>query len=274
MPFVKVPDAEIFYESFGKGPPLLLLAQTAWYGGSWKFEQVPDLSRDHQVIVYDQRGTGKSTKVTSKDFSTNRLAADAIAILDDLGIEKANVCGHSNGGRVAQVIALDYPDRVERLLLASAGGSGSKKSDSGPLPLGMILEIIEKGYPGYARIHSIETGFTATYAKDHADRVEVLMQDNLNNLTSPEYFLRHVMGRQTTETTSRLHNIKVPTLVMVGDDEDHGSSSDLTHLGFAKVLAEKIPGAKLIVFPDEGHNYWYSAPQKFNAAVRDFIAGK
>ena len=82
------------------------------------------------------------------------------------------------------------------------------------------------------------------------------------------------MGRQTTETTSRLHNIKVPTLVMVGDDEDHGSSSDLTHLGFAKVLAEKIPGAKLIVFPDEGHNYWYSAPQKFNAAVRDFIAGK
>ena len=204
MPFVKVPDAEIFYESFGKGPPLLLLAQTAWYGGSWKFEQVPDLSRDHQVIVYDQRGTGKSTKVTSKDFSTNRLAADAIAILDDLGIEKANVCGHSNGGRVAQVIALDYPDRVDRLLLASAGGSGSKKSNSGPLPLGMILEIIEKGYPGYARIHSIETGFTATYAKDHADRVEVLMQDSLNNLTSPEYFLRHVMGRQTTETTSQI----------------------------------------------------------------------
>ena len=126
------------------------------------------------VLALGDRGTGKSTKVTSKDFSTNRLAADAIAILDDLGIEKANVCGHSNGGRVAQVIALDYPARVERLLLASAGGSGSKKSDSGPLPLGMILEIIEKGYPGYARIHSIETGFTATYAKDHADRVEVL----------------------------------------------------------------------------------------------------
>lgn len=272
MPSVAVPNADIHYEVFGDGAPLLFLAQTAWYGGVWKLEQVPDLSRDHRVIVFDQRGTGKST-ATGKDFSTARLAADAIAVLHDLGIGKASICGHSNGGRVAQIIALDYPERVDKLLLASAGGSGSKNAQSG-LPLGMVLEIVEKGYPGYARIHSIETGFTEAFVKAHPDRVERLMQNVAANLVPPEIFLRHVLGRQGTETTSRLKDIKAPTLVMVGDDEDHGASSDLTHLAFAKILAEKIPGAKLTVFPGEGHNYWFSAPQAFNKAVRDFIAGK
>lgn len=270
MPLITLPDAEIHYETFGSGPPLILLAQTAWYGGIWKLEQVPDLSRDHRVIVFDQRGTGKS-RTSGKDFSTSRLAADAIAILDALAIRKANICGHSNGGRVAQIIALDYPDRVEKLLLASAGGSGSRSS-GGALPLGMVLEIIEKGYPEYARTHSIETGFTEAFVKAHPERVEALMKDAMANLAHPEVFLRHVIGRQSTETTSRLKDIKAPTLVMIGDDEDHGSSSDLTHLAFAKILAEKIPGAKLTVFPGEGHNYWFSAPQKFNKAVRDFIA--
>jgi pimeloyl-ACP methyl ester carboxylesterase len=271
MPDVKLPDGSLHYEVFGAGPPLFFLSQTAWYGGIWKLEQVPDLSRDHMVIVFDQRGTGKSA-VTSKDFSTARLAADAIAILDELGLEKANICGHSNGGRVAQVIALDYPDRVDRLLLASAGGSGSKTSQGG-LPLGMVLEIVEKGYPGYVRTHSLKTGFTGAFVNAHPERAERLMNTVMANLAPPESFLRHVLGRQGTETISRLKDITAPTLVMVGDDEDHGSSSDLTHLAFAKILAETIPGAKFVVFPGEGHNYWFSAPERFNSVVRDFIAG-
>lgn len=271
MPVVSVPDADIHYEVFGDGPPLLFLAQTAWYGGIWKLAQVPDLSRDHRVIVFDQRGTGQSA-VRGKDFSTARLAKDALAVLDDLGIEKANICGHSNGGRVAQIIALDHPARVDRLILASAGGSGSKNAQGG-LPLGMVLEIIEKGYPSYARAHSIATGFTDAFVKAYPDRVDALMNDVMAHLAPPEIFLRHVLGRQGTETTSRLREIAAPTLVTVGDDEDHGASSDLTHLAFAKVLAERIPAAKLVVFPGEGHNYWFSAPEKFNAEVRTFIAG-
>jgi pimeloyl-ACP methyl ester carboxylesterase len=192
--------------------------------------------------------------------------------MDELGLETANVCGHSNGGRVAQVIALEYPGRVDRLLLASAGGSGSKTAQGG-LPLGMVLEIIEMGYPGYARTHSLETGFTSAFVEAYPDRAERLMNDVMANLAPPEIFLRHVLGRQGTETTSRLKDIRTPTLVMVGDDEDHGASSDLTHLAFAKILADTIPGAKFVVFPGEGHNYWFSAPERFNSVVRDFIAG-
>ncbi|HTI86117.1 MAG TPA: alpha/beta hydrolase [Alphaproteobacteria bacterium] len=272
MPELKIPDGNLHYEVFGSGPPLLFLSQTAWYGGIWKLEQVPDLSRDHMVIVYDQRGTGMS-RVDTKDFSTARLAADAIAVLDAVGVGKANVCGHSNGGRVAQVMALDYPERVDRLLLASAGGSGSKNSQGG-LPLGMVLEIIEKGYPGYARTHSLETGFTKAFLEAHPERANALMDDTMANLALPEIFLRHVLGRQGTDTTGRLKDIKAPTLVMVGDDEDHGASSDLTHLASARILAETIPGARFVVFPGEGHNYWFSAPKRFNSAVRDFIAGR
>lgn len=262
-------DAEIHYDVYGDGPPIMFLSATAWHGGVWKLHQVPDLSRDHQVIIFDQRGTGQSI-TTGTDFSTERLAKDAIALLDHLGIKRVSVCGHSNGGRVAQMLALDYPDRLARMVLASSGATHATKG----IPLGMCLELVEKGYPRYAREHAIETGFTKVFIEEHANKVEQLMREYLDNLTPLEIFLRHVIGRQQSDTTSRLKDIRVPTLVMIGDDEDHGSSSGTTHMAFAKILAHGISGAKLVVFPGQGHFYLFTESEKANRIIRDFLAGR
>ncbi len=267
MPFLTLPDTELHYEVFGQGKPLLFLSATAWHGGVWKLHQTRDLSRDHQVIIFDQRGTGQSVS-SGTDFTTDRLAADAIALLDHLDIKRASLCGHSNGGRVAQMLAVDYPTRVEKLILASAGATHHSKG----IPLGMCLELVEKGYARYAREHTIETGFTEAFIKQHPEDVEVLMREFIDHLTPFEIFLRYVIGRQTSDTTSRLDEIKAPTLVMIGDDEDHGASSDSTHLAFAKILARDIAGAELLIFEGHGHFYLHTAPGQFNNAVRDFLA--
>ena len=140
MPVLPVEGAEINYETHGDGPPLMFLSATAWHGGIWKLHQVAHFSRDHRVIIFDQRGTGRST-VSSTDFSTGRLAKDAIALLDHLGIRRTSVCGHSNGGRIAQLLALDHPDRIDRLVLASAGATHTSKG----IPLGMCLALVENG---------------------------------------------------------------------------------------------------------------------------------
>src|SRR5580704_9585908 len=98
MPILRLADADIHYKVSGSGPAMLFIAATAWHGAPWELHQVPEFSRDHQVIVYDQRGTGSSS-TRSKDFSTRRLAQDAVALLDHLRVERAIICGHSNGGR-------------------------------------------------------------------------------------------------------------------------------------------------------------------------------
>src|SRR5262245_4247575 len=244
MPLLKLDDAELHYEVFGTGPPFLFMSQTATAGGVWKPYQVPEFARDHRVIIYDQRGTGRSPARTA-DFSTRRLAADAAALLLHLNADGAIVCGHSNGGRVAQALTLDHPGTVKRLILASAGGTHRTRG----IPINMCVALAEKGYQRYVREHSIDVGFTKAYVDANPAKVEEFIALLMAELPPLEVFLGHVVGRQEYHATPRLKEINVPTLVMVGEDEDHGSSHGTTHLEFARSLAASIPGAQLSIIP-------------------------
>jgi pimeloyl-ACP methyl ester carboxylesterase len=266
MPFVQLSDVDLHYEVFGSGPPFLFMAETACHGDVWKLYQVPEFSRDHQVIIYDQRGTGRS-KTRSNDFSTKRMADDAAALLDHLRLSNVIVCGHSMGGRVAQLLALDHPQKVKTLILASSGASHASKG----LPVKMVMELVERGYERYTREHLVEIGFTESFAKAHPDRIKAFLDNRMQMLPPLEVFLRIVVARTEHDTSGRLKDIRQPTLVMVGDDEDHGSASATTHLDSAKVLASNIPAAEFVILPDQGHHYLFGDPAQAHAAMRDFI---
>ena len=121
MPYVKTKDGvDIYYEVSGEGTPFLFLSETACDGAVWKIYQIPEFARDHRVIIFDYRGTGLSGKPSAK-YSTDMFADDAAAVMDHLGLEGAVVCGHSMGGRVAQLLALDHPRKVSKLILHPAG---------------------------------------------------------------------------------------------------------------------------------------------------------
>jgi pimeloyl-ACP methyl ester carboxylesterase len=269
MPVLKLADTDLHYETFGHGPAFLFNSATAWHGEAWKLYQVPEFARDHTVIIYDQRGTGQSP-TRSDDFSTRRLAEDAMALLDHLGIESTIALGHSNGGRIAQTLATDYPGRVNTLILASSGAT-----HSGPpgVPIKMCLELVNSGYEKYTRDHAFEVGVTKAFYEANRDICDKFMEVRMANLLPLETFLGYVVARQASDTTARLKDIKVPTLVMVGDDEDHGSSGP-THLQFAKTLAGGIKGAKLVTIEGQGHHYPFVLPEKTNAIIREFLAGR
>ena len=120
MPKVKLNDVEIYYEEHGKGRPMVFLSETACDGEVWKINQVEEFSRDHRVIIHDYRGTGQSSK-PSIDYTTTMFAEDVVALMDHLKAEDAIIVGHSMGGRVAQLLALDHPKKVHKLVLASTG---------------------------------------------------------------------------------------------------------------------------------------------------------
>ena len=266
MPYLKRQDAEIYYEVYGDGQPFLFSSPTGVDGQCWKANQVSEFSRDHKVIIFDYRGTGKSSKTVMK-YTTAMFAADAAAILDELGAEQAIVCGHSNGGRVVQSLALDYPHKVSKLILAS---SGAPSSETKGIPLKLCEGMIEKGFERYVREHTIETGFPPAFVAAHRDVVDKFLAVRMAGIAPLPCYLRHVVCRQEHDTIARLKEIRVPTLVLIGEDE-HAATGDLSHRASADVLKREIPHAKFVVLAGQRHHYFTSDPAAVHKAIREFI---
>ena len=117
MPHVSIGEADIYYEEQGQGPALMLVPGLGGQGAFWA-PQVPDFARDFRVIVHDHRGAGRSThsRIT---YSVDQMAADTVALMDRLGIERAHYVGHSTGGAMGQTIAQEHPDRLLSLVLSA-----------------------------------------------------------------------------------------------------------------------------------------------------------
>ena len=268
MPHVKAKDGvEIYYEVSGQGTPFLFLSETACDGAVWNLYQVPEFARDHRVVILDYRGTGLSGKPSTK-YSTEMFAEDAVTVLDHLGLNGAIVCGHSMGGRVAQLLALNYPGKVSKLILASSGAAHPGEKG---IPLRIAKEMVEWGYEKYVREHTIVVGWTEIYARNHINLIEKYLQVRMANLCPVEFYFRHVLARQEHDTSDRLKNIKVPTLIFVGDD-DHFVVSDMSHRSGADILANGIPNSKLVVLPGERHSYFYTEPEKVHRMMREFLS--
>ena len=266
MPIVRVNDVEIHYEVHGEGRPFVFFSETACDGEIWKLFQVPEFSRDHMVITHDYRGTGRSSK-PSVDYTTKMFCDDALAILDHLKVTDTIVLGHSMGGRVAQLLALEYPERVGKLILASTGASFPGPAG---LPLTMCKEMIEWGYEQYVRQHTLQVGFTEEFVKDHGANVEAFFRVRLANLGPAEFYLRHVLARQSHDTSHRLKDIPIPTLVMVGEEEGDPNVV-MTHRMSSAILAKGIPNARFAVLPHQKHNYFASAPEAAHRVIREFL---
>ena len=267
MATVKSNGADIYFETHGQGQPFLFFSETACSGDIWKLYQVTEFARDHQVILHDYRGTGRSSK-PSIDYTTRMFCDDAVALLDHLKIKDAIVLGHSMGGRVAQLLALEYPERVKKLILASTGASFPGGAG---LPLQMCKEMIEWGYEKYLREHTIQVGFTDEFVKSQPERLEAFFKVRLANLAPVEFYLRHVLSRQGHDTSGRLKDIRMPTLVLVGENEGDPKVV-MTHRMSSDILAKGIPNAKFVMLPKQKHNYLISDPVTAHKAIREFLS--
>lgn len=269
MPYLDRDGTRLYYETHGSGRPLLFLSETACHCDVWKLHQVPAFSRDHQVILCDYRGTGRSDW-PSDPYSVKDFADDAAAVLERLGARDAVVCGHSMGGSVAQVMALDHSDRVSALICAS--GRGFYPSTKG-IPLRIAKEMVEWGYERYVRDHGVTVGFTDEFIKRYPQRVEGYLAVRMARLNPVEQYFRHVIARQQHDLKDRLKDIAAPTLILVGAEEHH-VTSDTSLRQAADVLAAEIPGAVFVELKGEKHSYFFVNPDAAHAAIRGFLKGQ
>jgi pimeloyl-ACP methyl ester carboxylesterase len=192
---------------------------------------------------------------------------DAVALLGELNAEQSIVCGHSMGGVVAQLLALDHPHKVGKLILAS---SGAAHPGAHGIPLAMCRDMVRLGFEGYIREHTVQTGWTKEFVAQNPALIEEFLQVRISGIAPLENYLYFVLARQEHDHTAKLKEIRVPTLVLVGDDERHGAA-DRTHWDAAHHLAREIPNAKLLVLKGEGHHYLATNPATAHAAIREFI---
>lgn len=273
MPFAEVNEIQLYYEVHGEGVPLLVLNGLGGNVLEWMPFQVPDWSGEFQVILYEHRGTGRSDK-PDEAYTTRSLAADAVGLLDALGVsEPVHVLGPSHGGRIAQWVALDYPQRVRSLVLA-ATGPGQVDPSFAPtrgIPVHVVEAMTEKGYERYMREHLGGVFFfSPEFRRRHPQVVAEYVELYFEHPTPLRSYLRHTIARQTHQTLDLLHQIRAPTLVIVGE-QDTATVSTGNHVATSRAMAERIPDAELAIVKDAAHSFFQEAPEEANAIVLEFL---
>ena len=110
MPRIAIGDCQLYYERHGAGFPVVFVSGLNGYGAYWR-DQIPSFAKRFEVITHDHRGIGQSDHCRVS-YTVERMATDVIELMDALGIDRAHVVGHSTGGAIAQILALQHPKRL------------------------------------------------------------------------------------------------------------------------------------------------------------------
>ncbi|MCL6477662.1 MAG: alpha/beta hydrolase [Peptococcaceae bacterium] len=266
MPYVNANGIRIYYEVKGRGFPLVMLTGLSGNASWWEPGLIDTLAEDYQVVLLDNRGAGRSDS-PDMEYSIGMFAADTLGLMDELGIAKTHLLGVSMGGMIAQEFALNYPGRLEKLVLCCThcGGPGFIPPDPDIMELlrspmaGLAYEEIERRM---VRLLFSQRGIAAK-----PEKLKECMRRMTIAPISPQSFKRQLQATFKFDTWERLGNIKAPTLIMVGEDDV------LIPPGNSATLAERIPGARLVTFKNAGHEFIMEVPEQFLATVREFLRG-
>lgn len=261
----KVNGIEIYYEIHGKGDPLVLIMGLR-RNIEWWYRQIPPLSKHFNVLVFDNRGAGRTDKPKA-DYSIRLFADDTAGLMEALGIRKANILGVSMGGYIAQELTLNYPSMVKRLVLACTGAGGERAVLASPEKLKKFTAN-ERLTPEEILRKDMDIYFSDEYLKTNHEKMEGFIQLSLRYYQPPDAFERQFAACLRHDTVNRLSRIGVPTLILTGDDDP------LVPPENSKILNELIPGSELVLFPGKRHCFFMEEADRFNQMVTDFFQSK
>jgi len=266
MPLVRVNELNIYYEEFGVGIPLLLVMGLGASLRGWSKAQVERLATRHRVILFDNRGAGRSDKPPAP-YTMLQLAADAVGLLDVLGIDRAHIFGVSMGGMIAQHIALDYPERVRSLVLGCTGAGGDHVVRTPPDSL-KILTAETTGDRAADIRRGWQIMYTPEFIADNREFLEEQIRYEMEFPQQPRFAYEAQLGAIVTthNTFDRLLELEMPALLQVGDKDNLIPSEN------TDILAGQIKHAKVIRYPDAGHGYFLATGFRAADDILAFLA--
>ncbi len=258
MPTISLNATELYYESIGSGPPLLLIHGLGSSGDDWAFQR-DDLARHHRLLLPDLRGSGRSAK-PSGPYSIAQFAADLWALVDELDLKRIDVLGFSLGGAVALEMALARPLAVRRLILCNALANYRtdtwRKWLEARLQVALVCTI---GLKGTARMIAKRLFPLPDQAPKRQRVIDVVGAN-----ARPAYLasINALIGWSALE---RLPALQAATLIIAAEH-------DYTPLADKRAEARHFPQIDFVVIPGSRHGTPFDATAQFNACVLEFLA--
>jgi len=268
MPKIKTNNIELYYETYGgAGQPLVLISGLGYPLWQWH-KMVPFLAQHFQVVTFDNRGVGQSD-MPAGPYTAQMLAADTAGLLDALGIEKAIIAGHSMGGFVAQAMALDFSEKVEKLLLCSTNFGGPHHVPVTPEAMKVLTDVTSDVLTRLKNGLIVSTA--PGWAEKNPEMIEAWIQWRVANPIEPASYQAQLaigLGLMTEAAAfeMKLSRINVPTLILFGAHDKVVPPDN------AALLAEKIADSKVLIFPDAGHFFPIEIAEAASHAITDFAA--
>jgi pimeloyl-ACP methyl ester carboxylesterase len=267
--FVDAGDTRLAYRRLGlrEGVPLLLLQRFRGTMDHWDPALLEVLARERPVIVFDSAGVGLSGGEVAPDIAG--AARHAVALFDALGLPQVDVLGWSMGGAIAQRLALDWPARVRRLVLAGTGPGGVPDAPRTP---DMVWQVAAK--PVNDDADFLFLFFAESQASRDAGLASLRRLDRRLRISRstvrPESWMRQAgairawsMGQGSAY--ARLAEIGAPALVA------NGAHDVMVHAYNAYVMTQRMPDARLLLYPDAGHGFLFQYHDHFGRQVNEFL---
>ncbi len=259
---VTVGNIKMYYQIHGQGEPLLMIMGLGGHCLDWGWILPQKLADRYKVILFDNRGAGRSDYIGP--CSIEQMAMDTAGLMDALAIDRANVFGGSMGGMIALQLALDRPERVNKLVLGATSAGGRSRVLPPP-------EIMKYFYPRQdlsAHDYLLWTGavcYPQEFIDAHPDSVERKIQANLAFPGTLAAYMEQLEAFMTFDVDERLNTINVPTMVIIGNRDV------LTPPPNSLRIAGSIPGAQIREIDAAGHIFWISHPEETMKIVTKFL---
>ena len=244
---------KIAWERHGAGLPVLLIHGLGYARWGWE-PIVEPLSRTFDTILFDNRGVGESDAPPGP-YTAAEMAADAVQVLDEAGVERAHVVGTSLGGMIAQELALGHPERVDRLVLACT-------TPGGPQAFPTPQRTIDLMHARATLREYIENALEPDARLDVVDRILVHRERTAQGF---EAWSAQAAASATFDTHDRLGSLVAPTLVQ------HGDGDVVVDPRNADLLAGAIPDVRLSVYAGCGHLIMWQEPERFVRELEEFL---
>lgn len=263
---VQANGQQLYYEVHGDGPPLVLLMGIGYDSSLWTLAQVPALSTQFQVVLMDNRDSGRSSRA-DHPYRIADMADDVAGLLDALGVQRSHLLGLSMGGLIAQEFALRHADRLERLVLTGTGAAPARSAVD-PIEIWSWVKTNDPTGEVFGGQQFVSLFSTAFLRKSDAVRDTAGMLASNPYPMGPEAYARQAKAYLQFDSLDRLGAIAAPTLVIVGEQDL------LTPPWIAREVADAIRGSRFEVIRGDGssHVVPIERPDDFNRLVSDFLA--
>ncbi len=265
MPKAQANGIELYYEIYGAGKPLVLIAGLGYSLWQWH-KMIPYLAEHFQVIAFDNRGVGQSDKPAGP-YTAQLLAADTVGLLDALNIERAIIMGHSMGGFIAQAMALDFPQRVEKLILCSTNFGGPHHVPVTPEAMKVLTDVNSDALTRF------KNGLVVSTAPGWAEKNPATIKEWVewrvaNPIEAAPYQAQLAIGlglmSEAAAFETQLPRLNVPTLILFGEHDKVVPPEN------AALLAKQIANSQVVIFPEAGHFFPIEIPEVAARAVAEF----